>query len=134
MSNSCNSQFEQTKKWRNEDSFDRKTLISSRLWSNSFWKPFENVSITAQYEKTPTQNLKHGKETLYSNQNNCFHQYSEVKENLYPNSFINIWTLFAFASGQQQVQDTYASQKVQVFSRDQKHIFGARRATNEKVQ
>ena len=45
------------------------------------------------------------------NRGNYTHQYNEVKEKLYPVSFIYVSTIF-----EHQVKDMYASQKIQGFS------------------
>ena len=35
--------------------FQQRTLMSIQLWSSQFWNPIANVSVTLQYENTPTQ-------------------------------------------------------------------------------
>ena len=95
-----------------EEFFDRKIRKSTHSWSIYFWTPLENVSTTEHYQKTSTQNPKPRKKTLYSKRSNFIDQYNEVEKNLYPNSFTYVWTIFE----QQQIQDMYASRKVQVSS------------------
>ena len=58
-------------------------------------------------------NLKHEtklKKTHSNNGGNYTYPYNEVKEKLYPDSFIHVWNKF-----EHQVKDMYASQKVQGF-------------------
>ena len=51
------------------------------------------------------------KKTQYKYSRSHNHRYKEIKEKVYQNSVVYIWTVF-----ERQVQDMYASQKFQVIS------------------
>ena len=83
----------------------------SQLCSIYFWNPIANVTVKVHYEKTLIENLKHSwKKFLSTNEGNYTRQYNEVKEELWPVSFIYVWSLI-----EHQVKDIYATKKIQGF-------------------
>ena len=80
-------------------------MLKSLLESNC--KRFRQSAIRENFNLKSETQLN---ETHSNNGGNYTHQYDEVKEKQYQVSFISIWTLF-----EHQVNDMYASQKVQGF-------------------
>ena len=71
-------------------------------------KRFRSTEKRANFKLKPDPQMG----TIFLNKRrNYIHQYNEVKEKLYPISFIYVWKTF-----QHQVKDMYAIQKGQVFS------------------
>ena len=80
-------------------------VVKSLLESNC--KCFRQSAIREKLNLKPETQLK---KTHSNNECNYTHQYKEVKEKLYEVSFIYVWTIF-----EHQVNDMYASEKVQGF-------------------
>ena len=80
-------------------------MLKSLLESNC--KRFRQSAIRENFNLKSETQLN---ETHSNNGGNHTHQYDEVKEKLYQVSFIYVWTIF-----EHQVNDMYASQKVQGF-------------------
>ena len=80
-------------------------MLKSLLESNC--KRFRQSAIRENFNLKSETQLN---ETHSNNGGNYNHQYIEVKEKLYQVSFIYVWTIF-----EHQVNDMYASQKVQGF-------------------
>ena len=81
-------------------------VVNSVVESNS--KRFRNTALRENFDPTPDPQMK---QNQCNNRRNLLYKYKEIKEKLYQNSFVYVWTTF-----ERQVQDIYASQKVQVFS------------------
>ena len=80
-------------------------VVKSLLESNC--KCFRQFTIREKFNLNPETQLK---KTHSNNECNHTHQCKEVKEKLYEVSFIYVWTIF-----EHQVNDMYASEKVQGF-------------------
>ena len=102
-------------------------VAESFLESNC--KRFRQSAIRENFNLKPETQLQ---KTLSNNGDNYTNQNNQLKEKLWPVSLIYVSTKF-----EHQVNDMYASQKVQGFFlvfAGQKHISGTRRASNEQVQ
>ena len=88
-----------------------KTPKITQSWSNQFWIPIENGSVTLQLGRPSIENLKYRWKKTHSNNWGNHFQQNEVKKKLQPVPFIYVWRKF-----EHQVKDMCSSQKVQVFS------------------
>ena len=71
-----------------------KTPKITQSWSNQFWIPIGNGSVTLQLEKPSIENLKYRWKNSFQYLRQQYPSNKEVKEKLLLNSLFYVWTIF----------------------------------------